>query len=71
MTEVPPKIDTESSHFGSLLVRIAGLLIKIEKPLDKNVIYLFGLTATIFAADADICRTIIGSATTLLILNEA
>ena len=65
------KIIQSGGFLGSLLSKLAGLLMKVAIPLAKNVLALLGVTAATSAIDARIQKKVHGSgATTLIISNE-
>ena len=65
------KIIQSGGVLGSLLSKLASLLMKVTIPLAKNVLAPLGITAAASAVDAGIPKKIHGSATTtLIILNE-
>ena len=53
---------------GSLLSKLAGLLMKVAVPLAKNILAPLGITAATSAIDAGIQKKIYGSGTTALII---
>ena len=55
---------------GSLLSKIADLLMKVAVPLAKNILALLGITAAASAINAGIQRKIHGSGTTNLIISN-
>ena len=65
------KIVQSGGLLGSLLSKLAGLLMKVAVPLAKNILALLGITAAAAAIDAGIQKNIHGSVeTTLIILNK-
>ena len=65
------KIIQSVEFLGSLLIKLAGPLMKLGVPLIKNILDLLGITAAPSATAAGIQKKIHGSgATTLMILNE-
>ena len=65
------KIIQSGGFLGSLLSKLAGLLMKVAIPLAKNVLTPLGITAAASAIDAGIKKKIHGSgATTLIISNK-
>ena len=55
---------------GSLLSKLAGLLIKVAVPLAKNILAPLGITAATSAIDAGIQKKVHGSGTTTLITSN-
>ena len=71
LSEVEISQIIESGGFlGSLLSKLAGLLMKVAIPLAKNVLAPFGITAAASAIDAGIRKKIYGSGTTTLIISN-
>ena len=65
------KIVQSVEFLGSLLIKLAGPLMKVGVPLIKNILDLLGITAAPSAIAAGIQKKIHGSGTTtLIILNE-
>ena len=64
------KIIQSGGFLGSLLSKLAGLLMKIAVPLAKNVLVPLGITADASAIDAGIQKKIHGSGTTTLIISN-
>ena len=65
------KIIQSVEFLGSLLIKLAGPLMKVGVPLIKNILDLLGITAAPSAIAAGIQKKIHGSGTTtLIILNE-
>ena len=65
------KIIQSGGILGSLLGKLAGLLMKVAVPLAKNILAPLGITAAASATDAGIQKKIHGSGTaTLIISNE-
>ena len=65
------KIIQSGGFLGSLLSKLAGPLMKVSIPLDKNVLAPLGITAAASAIDAGIQKKRHGSGTkTLIISNE-
>ena len=65
------KIVQSGGLLGSLLSKLAGLLMKVAVPLAKNILALLGITAAAAAIDAGMQNNIHGSVeTTLIILNK-
>ena len=65
------KIVQSVEFLGSLLIKLAGPLMKVGVPLIKNILDLLGITAAPSAIAAEIQKKIHGSGTTTLtILNE-
>ena len=65
------KIIQSGGFLGSLLSKLAGLLMKVAIPLAKNVLALLGVTAAASAIDARIQKRVhVSGATTLIISNE-
>ena len=65
------KIIQSGGFLGSLLSKLAGLLMKVAIPWAKNVLALLGVTAAASAIDARIQKKVHGSgAATLIISNE-
>ena len=70
------KIIQSGGFFGSLVSKIAGLLMKVAAPLTKNILAPLGITASALAIDAGIQKEIHGSghpsdsATTTLIISK-
>ena len=65
------KIIQSGGFLGSLLSKLAGLLMKVAVPLAKNILAPLGVTAAASAIDAGIQKKIHGSGTaTLIISNE-
>ena len=62
------KIIQSGGFLGSLLSKLAGLLMKVAIPLAKNVLVQLGITAATSAIDAGIQKKINGSGTTTLII---
>ena len=63
------KIIQSGEFLGSLLSKLAGLLMKVAIPLAKNVLAPLGITAAASAIDAEIQKKIHGSGTTTLIIS--
>ena len=61
------KKNQSGGFLGSLLSKIAGPLIKVAIPLEKNVLASLGITAAASAIDAGIQKKIHSSGTTTLI----
>ena len=55
---------------GTLLSKIAGLLMKVAVPIAKNILAPLGITAAASAIDAGIQKQIHGSGTTTLIISN-
>ena len=55
---------------GSLLSKLAGLVMKVAVPLAKNILASLGLTAATSAIDAEIQKKKHGSGTTTLIISN-
>ena len=65
------RIIQSGGFLGSLMSKLAGLLVKVPLPIAKNVLANLGLTAAISAIDGSIQKKIHGSAkATLIISNE-
>ena len=64
------KIIQSGGILGSLLSKIAGLLMKAAVPLAQKVLPSSGLTAAMSAIDAGIQKKIDGSGTTTLIISN-
>ena len=65
------KVIQSGGFLGSLLSKLAGLLMKVAVPLAKNILAPLGVTAAASAIDAGIQKKIHGSGTaTLIISNE-
>ena len=64
------KIIQSGGFLGSLLSKLAGLLMKVAIPLAKNVLAPLGITAAASAIDAGIQKKIYGSGTTNLIISN-
>ena len=64
------KIIQSGGFLGSLLSKLAGLLMKVAIPLAKNVLAPLGITAAASAIDAVIQKKIRGSETTTLIISN-
>ena len=65
------KMIQSGGFLGNLLGKLAGPLMKVAMPLDKNVLALLGLYAAISATDGSIKKKMLGSgATTLIISND-
>ena len=70
------KIIQSGGFFGSLLSKIAGLLMKVAAPLTRNILAPLGITAAVLAIDAGIQKKIHSSghpsdsATTTLIISK-
>ena len=64
------KIIQSGGFLGSLLSKIAALLMKVAVPLAKNILAPLGITATASAIDAGIQNEIHGSGTTVLIISN-
>ena len=64
------KIIQSGGFSGSLLRKLAGLLMKVAIPLAKNVLAPSGITAAASAIDAEIQKKIHDSGTTNLITSN-
>ena len=64
------KIIQSGRFFWSLLSKLAVPLMKVEIPLEKNVLALLGITAAAWAIDAGMQKKIHGSGTTTLIISN-
>ena len=65
------KIIQSGGFLGSLLSKVAGPLMKVAVPIEKNILAPLGITAAASATDAGTQKKIHGSGTTtLIILNE-
>ena len=64
------KIIQAGGFLGSLLSEIAGRLIKVAAPLAKNILAPLGITAAIWAINAEIHKKIHGSVTASLIISN-
>ena len=65
------KIIQSGGFLGSLLCKLAGLLMKFEVPLAKTILAPLGIRAAASAIDAGIKKKIhVSGATTLIISNE-
>ena len=64
------KIIQSGEFLGSLLSKLAGLLMKVAIPLAKNVLAPLGITAVASAIDAGIQKKMHGSGTTTLIISN-
>ena len=64
------KIIQSGGFLGSLLIKLAGPLMKVAIPLAKNVLSPLGITAAASAVDAGIPKKIHGSGTTTLIISN-
>ena len=64
------KMIQSAGFLGSLLSKLAGLLMKVAIPLTKNVLAPLGITAASWAIDARIQKNIYGSGTTTLIISN-
>ena len=64
------KIIQSEGSLGSLLSKLAGLLMKVAIPLAKNILVPLGITAAASAIFAGIQKKILGSGTTTLIISN-
>ena len=64
------KIIISGAFLGSLLIKLAGPLMKVAVPLAKNILAPLGITAAASAIDAGIQKKIHGSGTTTLIISN-
>ena len=64
------KIIQSGGFLGSLLSKIAGLLMKVAVLLAKNLLALLGKTASALAIDSGILKKTHGSVTTILIISN-
>ena len=64
------KIIQSGGNLGSLLSKLAGLLMKVAVPLAKNILAPLEITAAASAIDAVIQKKIHGSGTTTLIISN-
>ena len=64
------KIIQSGGFLGSLLIKLAGLLMKVTIPSAKNVLAPLGVTAAASGIDAGIQKKIHGSRTTTLIFSN-
>ena len=64
------KIIISGAFLGSLLIKLAGPLMKVAVPLAKNILDPLGITAAASAVDAGIQKKIHGSGTTSLIISN-
>ena len=65
------KMIQPGGFLGSLLGKLAGLLMKVAVPLAKNVLAPLGISAAMSAIDGSIKKKMLGSgATTLIISND-
>ena len=64
------KIIQSGGFLGSLLSKLAGLLMKVAVPLAKNFLAPLGITAAGSAIDAEIQKKIHGSGTTTLTISN-
>ena len=64
------KIIQSAGFLGSLLSKLAGLLMKVAIPLAKNILAALEITAAASAIDAGIQKKIHGSGTTTLIISN-
>ena len=64
------KIIQSEGSLGSLLSKLAGLLLKVAIPLAKNILAPLGITAADSAIVAGIQKKILGSGTTTLIISK-
>ena len=64
------KIIQSGKFLGSLLIKLAGPLIKVAIPLAKNVLAPLGIAAAASAIDTGIQKQIHGSGTTILIISN-
>ena len=64
------KLIQSGGFLGKLLSKLAGPLMKVALPLDKNVVAPLGLTADMSAIDASILKKIHGSGIKLIIEEE-
>ena len=64
------KIIQSGKFLGSLLIKLAGPLIKVAIPLAKNVLAPLGIAAAASAVDTGIQKQIHGSGTTILIISN-
>ena len=64
------KVIQSGGFLGSLLSRLAGLLMKVAIPLAKNVLAPLGITAAATTIDSGIQKKIHGSGTTTLIISN-
>ena len=62
------KIIQSGGFLSSLLSKIAGPLMKIAIPIEKNILAPLGITAAASATDAGIQKKLHGSGTTTLII---
>ena len=58
------------TFLGSLLSKIAGQLMKVAVPYEKNILASLGITAAASAKDAGIQKKIHGSGTTIEEMND-
>ena len=64
------KIVQSGGFLGSLLSKIAGLLMKVAHPLAKNILAVLGITVAASANDEAIQKKIHGSGTKNLIISN-
>ena len=64
------KLIQSGGFLGKLLSTLAGTLMKVAMPLDKNVLAALGLTAAMSAIDGSIQKRIHGSEVKLIIGQE-
>ena len=64
------KIIQSGGFLGSLLSKLAGLLMKVAIPLAKNVLAPLGIATAVSATDAEIQKKIHGSGTTTLMISN-
>ena len=64
------KIIQSGGFLGSLLSKLAGLLMKVAIPLAKNVLAPLGIATAASATDAEIQKKIHGSGTTTLMISN-
>ena len=64
------KTSQSGGFLGNLLSKLAGPLMKVAMPLDKNVLAPLGLTAAMSAIDGSIKKTMLGSGKTTLIISN-
>ena len=64
------KIIQSGGFLGSLLSKLAGPLMKVAIPLEKDFLALLGITVAALAIDAGIQKKIRGSGTTTLIISN-
>ena len=64
------KMIQSAEFLGSLLSKLAGLLMKVAIPLATNVLAPLGITAVSWAIDARIQKNIYGSGTTTLMISN-